>query len=197
MSIVSPHISTTLSYWHYWWWKSIPFKHLMKYPIITYNNLYLWLYVERSVNVLWLSYFCAFLRELSAPWQALLYNKEFIVMDMSKLDINHLLHTNSFSRLSITSITVHTYFDTATLTRGVVGAPFHRQLLPHTKAIATFHPATATGKLKALMIPTTPRGFQFSIRTCPGPECGYYRYYMLTTASQCCLSLNISYCCHY
>lgn len=35
-------------------------------------------------------------------------------------------------------------------------------------AMALFHPYTATGKLKAVMTPTTPRGFQFSIKTWPG-----------------------------
>lgn len=35
-------------------------------------------------------------------------------------------------------------------------------------AMALFHPYTAMGKLKAVMTPTIPRGFQFSIRTCPG-----------------------------
>lgn len=61
------------------------------------------------------------------------------------------------------------YLETATVTRGVVGAPFQRQALPVTKAIAVFQPATATGKLNALIIPTTPSGFQFSIKACPGP----------------------------
>jgi hypothetical protein len=38
----------------------------------------------------------------------------------------------------------------------------------HTIAMALFQPYTATGKLNAEMMPTTPRGFQFSKRTCPG-----------------------------
>ena len=40
---------------------------------------------------------------------------------------------------------------------------------PHTRLRAWFHPNTATGKLKAVMIPTTPTGFHCSIRTWPGP----------------------------
>jgi len=35
--------------------------------------------------------------------------------------------------------------------------------------MALFQPKTAAGKLKALMTPTTPRGFQFSKRICPFP----------------------------
>ena len=35
-------------------------------------------------------------------------------------------------------------------------------VLPHAMAMAEFQPYTATGKLKAVMIPITPSGFQFS-----------------------------------
>lgn len=34
--------------------------------------------------------------------------------------------------------------------------------------MALFHPYTATGKLNALMTATTPKGFQFSSKTCSG-----------------------------
>lgn len=34
--------------------------------------------------------------------------------------------------------------------------------------MALFHPNTATGKLKAVMIPMAPSGFHFSISTWPG-----------------------------
>lgn len=42
--------------------------------------------------------------------------------------------------------------------------PFQSMVSPHAMAMAEFHPYTATGKLKAVMIPMTPRGFQFSRR---------------------------------
>lgn len=34
--------------------------------------------------------------------------------------------------------------------------------------MALFHPKTATGKLNAVIIPMAPRGFHFSMSTCPG-----------------------------
>ena len=52
---------------------------------------------------------------------------------------------------------------TAIEVKFVVGAPFHNIKLPHTNAIAMFQPYTAAGKLKAVMIPTIPKGFQRSI----------------------------------
>lgn len=52
---------------------------------------------------------------------------------------------------------------TAIETRLVEGAPFQTQTSPHTRASARFHPRTAAGKLKAVMMPTTPRGFHYSI----------------------------------
>lgn len=63
-----------------------------------------------------------------------------------------------------------THFAIAIEQRGAVGAPLIRHELPVTKAIAVFQPATAIGKLKAVIIPTTPSGFQFSINMCPGPK---------------------------
>ena len=84
-----------------------------------------------------------------------------------------------------------TTFVIATEVSGVVGAPDHRggrlkqdELIqcnvipfqsivsPHAMAMAEFHPYTATGKLKAVMIPMTPRGFQFSRRAWPGLSLG-------------------------
>ncbi len=56
-----------------------------------------------------------------------------------------------------------TIFVTAIEVKFVVGAPFHKIKLPHTKAIAIFQPYTAAGKLNAVMIPTIPKGFQRSI----------------------------------
>uniref|UniRef100_A0A2M4B1T4 Putative secreted protein n=1 Tax=Anopheles triannulatus TaxID=58253 RepID=A0A2M4B1T4_9DIPT len=50
----------------------------------------------------------------------------------------------------------------ATLTSGVLGAPFHRTASPTVSAIAAFQPNTAHGKLNAEMIPTSPSGFHFS-----------------------------------
>ena len=49
---------------------------------------------------------------------------------------------------------------------------YHRVQLPQTSPIAWFHPNTATGKLNAVMIPTSPRGFHVSSNTCPGPAGG-------------------------
>jgi hypothetical protein len=53
---------------------------------------------------------------------------------------------------------------TAIEVRGVEGAPFHKVQLPQTRLRQWFQPKTATGKLKAVMIPTTPRGFHCSSR---------------------------------
>ena len=43
------------------------------------------------------------------------------------------------------------------------------QASPQTRARALFQPYTATGKLKAVMIPATPRGFHCSSNIWPGP----------------------------
>jgi hypothetical protein len=45
---------------------------------------------------------------------------------------------------------------------GVLSEGFQTQVLPHTSARAAFHDQTATGKLKAVMMPVTPRGCQVS-----------------------------------
>ncbi len=46
----------------------------------------------------------------------------------------------------------------------------HSVAFPQTKAKETFQPDTATGKLKAVITPTSPSGFQFSNNTWPGPR---------------------------
>ena len=51
---------------------------------------------------------------------------------------------------------------------GVFSEGFHTSASPQTSASAAFHAHTATGKLKAVMIPTTPSGCQVSIMRCPG-----------------------------
>ena len=47
---------------------------------------------------------------------------------------------------------------TATLASGAFGDGFQTDTLPHTAAMNAFQDQTATGKLKALMMPTTPTG---------------------------------------
>ena len=47
---------------------------------------------------------------------------------------------------------------TAIAQSGVGPAGFHTTGSPHTAAMALFHDQTATGKLKAVMTPTTPSG---------------------------------------
>jgi hypothetical protein len=51
---------------------------------------------------------------------------------------------------------------------GVFSDGFHTMLSPQTSASAAFHAQTATGKLKALMMPTTPSGCHVSIMRWPG-----------------------------
>lgn len=46
--------------------------------------------------------------------------------------------------------------------------PFQVIKSPHIKAIAAFHPNTAQGKLKAVITPTIPSGFQTYIMKCSG-----------------------------
>jgi len=46
---------------------------------------------------------------------------------------------------------------------GVVGAGFHKVIFPPIIDKAKFHPKTAFGKLKAVITPTTPNGFHYSI----------------------------------
>jgi hypothetical protein len=52
--------------------------------------------------------------------------------------------------------------------RGVVGAGFQIVLLPVMKESAKFQPCTATGKLNAVMTPTTPRGLETCARESAG-----------------------------
>jgi hypothetical protein len=47
---------------------------------------------------------------------------------------------------------------TATAHSGVSDEGFHTTVSPHTAAMVEFHDHTATGKLKAEITPTTPRG---------------------------------------
>ena len=46
---------------------------------------------------------------------------------------------------------------------------YHSVQLPQTKLTEWFQPKTATGKLNAVMIPTTPKGFHCSSNQWPGP----------------------------
>merc|ERR1719154_836390 len=66
------------------------------------------------------------------------------------------------------SRTEETTLVAATDTRGVEGAPFQMVTSPQIMEMAEFQPNTAMGKLKAEMMPTTPRGLYISMRTCPG-----------------------------
>ncbi len=54
---------------------------------------------------------------------------------------------------------------------------FHTTVFPHTSAIAVFQDHTATGKLKAVITPTTPSGCQVSISRWPGRSEGMVRPY--------------------
>ena len=56
----------------------------------------------------------------------------------------------------------------ASAVSGVSSDGFHTTVSPHTNAIAVFHAQTATGKLNAVITPTTPSGCQVSISRCPG-----------------------------
>ena len=56
--------------------------------------------------------------------------------------------------------------------RGVFSEGFQTQTSPHIQAKAVFQAQTATGKLNAEMIPTTPIGWYCSYILCPGrSEC--------------------------
>jgi hypothetical protein len=55
---------------------------------------------------------------------------------------------------------------------GVVGAGFKIVIFPPIMDRAKFHPKTAFGKLKAVMTPTIPRGFQCSIMKWSGLSLG-------------------------
>ncbi len=52
---------------------------------------------------------------------------------------------------------------TASAVSGVFSDGFQTTGLPHTSASAAFHAQTATGKLNAVMMPTTPIGCHCSI----------------------------------
>jgi hypothetical protein len=52
---------------------------------------------------------------------------------------------------------------TASAVNGVFSDGFQTRVLPQTRARAAFHDQTATGKLKAVMIPVMPSGCQVSI----------------------------------
>ena len=56
----------------------------------------------------------------------------------------------------------------ASAVSGVSSDGFHTTVSPQTSATAVFHDHTATGKLNALMTPTTPSGCQVSISRWPG-----------------------------
>mmetsp|Transcript_27058 Transcript_27058/g.36160 ORF Transcript_27058/g.36160 Transcript_27058/m.36160 type:complete len:218 (-) Transcript_27058:290-943(-) len=56
----------------------------------------------------------------------------------------------------------------AMVTMETVSAPFQMTWSPQMSARAVFQPQTATGKLKAVMTPTLPTGFQISIIKWPG-----------------------------
>jgi len=56
----------------------------------------------------------------------------------------------------------------ATVVKLVDGAPFNTVRFPQIIEIAKFQPKTAIGKLKAVITPITPRGFQHSIMKCSG-----------------------------
>ena len=56
---------------------------------------------------------------------------------------------------------------------------YHICVFPHTKLIAVFHPATATGKLNAVIIPTNPRGFHCSKSAWFGPEIKNFQSYQI------------------
>ena len=56
----------------------------------------------------------------------------------------------------------------ASAVSGVFSDGFQITALPHTSARAVFHAHTATGKLKALITPTTPSGCQVSRMWWPG-----------------------------
>ena len=60
----------------------------------------------------------------------------------------------------------------ALVVKHVVKAGFQTTKSPHIKANAQFQPKTAYGKLKAVITPTIPSGFHYSIITCSGLSLG-------------------------
>ena len=69
--------------------------------------------------------------------------------------------SNPKSRSTFSAIFVQ-----AMAVRGALEDGFHRMGSPQTRAMAVFQLQTATGKLKAVMTPTTPRGCHCSCRRC-------------------------------
>mmetsp|Transcript_19598 Transcript_19598/g.55125 ORF Transcript_19598/g.55125 Transcript_19598/m.55125 type:complete len:251 (+) Transcript_19598:782-1534(+) len=57
-------------------------------------------------------------------------------------------------------------------TKFVDGAPFQIWVFPQTRLMEAFQPATALGKLNAVIIPMAPRGFQVSRRAWSGRSLG-------------------------
>ncbi|CFS23892.1 Uncharacterised protein [Mycobacterium tuberculosis] len=55
----------------------------------------------------------------------------------------------------------------ASAVNGVSSEGFHTTVSPQTSATAVFHAQTATGKLNAVITPTTPSGCQVSRSRCP------------------------------
>jgi hypothetical protein len=64
--------------------------------------------------------------------------------------------------------TSRTILAVASVTKDEVGAPFQATVFPQIHAIAAFQANTAFGKLKAVMTPTVPNGFQVYIIKCSG-----------------------------
>src|SRR5690606_39018678 len=71
-----------------------------------------------------------------------------------------IVNTPPKPHLSRTSTTI---LVTATVIKLVVSEPFHIVKSPQTRETAVFHIRTAAGKLKAVITPISPKGFQFSI----------------------------------
>lgn len=65
----------------------------------------------------------------------------------------------------------------ASAVNGVSSEGFHTTGSPHTRASAAFHAHTATGKLNAVITPTTPSGCQVSSSRCPGRSDAMVRPY--------------------
>ena len=74
-------------------------------------------------------------------------------------------------KLSSAMIRLHSCW-TAIAASGVFGEGFQTVALPHTAESSAFHAQTATGKLNAVITPTTPSGCHCSYIRCPGrSEC--------------------------
>ena len=58
---------------------------------------------------------------------------------------------------------------------------YHIVVFPHTVLTDWFQPKTATGKLKAFITPTTPRGFHCSSNQCPGPVVKYITWHITSS----------------